>query len=222
MRDIDEIYDVFDGDPWPYGVEDKPADAGSARHLSAGSASDRRKSPCRWKISSSRITRTGAIPAAVRRYPGHRHDGAISHEQSRQDHQGSRHRQPHPGASEDVVDAYGHVSVRHPDNPNHFFLVALARARSWSSPTTSSSSASTASRCARRSARSIWSASSMPRSSRRAPRSMRSCMPMPRTSCRSASRRRRRCARSSIPAASSARTCRCGTSPTSSATPISW
>jgi ribulose-5-phosphate 4-epimerase/fuculose-1-phosphate aldolase len=25
-------------------------------------------------------------------------------------------------AKEDVVDAYGHVSVRHPDNPKHFFL----------------------------------------------------------------------------------------------------
>jgi HCOMODA/2-hydroxy-3-carboxy-muconic semialdehyde decarboxylase len=25
-------------------------------------------------------------------------------------------------AKEDVVDAYGHVSVRHPDKPNHFFL----------------------------------------------------------------------------------------------------
>ncbi len=25
-------------------------------------------------------------------------------------------------ANEDIVDAYGHVSVRHPDNPNHFFL----------------------------------------------------------------------------------------------------
>ena len=25
-------------------------------------------------------------------------------------------------AKEDVVDAYGHVSVRHPDNPRHFFL----------------------------------------------------------------------------------------------------
>jgi ribulose-5-phosphate 4-epimerase/fuculose-1-phosphate aldolase len=25
-------------------------------------------------------------------------------------------------AKEDVVDAYGHVSIRHPDNPNHFFL----------------------------------------------------------------------------------------------------
>ena len=25
-------------------------------------------------------------------------------------------------AKEDVVDAYGHVSVRHPDNPRHFFI----------------------------------------------------------------------------------------------------
>ena len=25
-------------------------------------------------------------------------------------------------AKEDVVDAYGHVSIRHPDNPNHFFI----------------------------------------------------------------------------------------------------
>ena len=25
-------------------------------------------------------------------------------------------------AREDVVDAYGHVSVRHPDNPNHFLI----------------------------------------------------------------------------------------------------
>ena len=25
-------------------------------------------------------------------------------------------------AKEDVVDAYGHVSVRNPDNPKHFFL----------------------------------------------------------------------------------------------------
>src|ERR1700720_389947 len=23
---------------------------------------------------------------------------------------------------EDVVDAYGHISIRHPDNPKHFFL----------------------------------------------------------------------------------------------------
>src|SRR5215813_8858888 len=25
-------------------------------------------------------------------------------------------------AQEDVVDAYGHVSIRHPDNPKHFFI----------------------------------------------------------------------------------------------------
>src|SRR5207247_6679732 len=25
-------------------------------------------------------------------------------------------------AREEVVDAYGHISIRHPDNPKHFFL----------------------------------------------------------------------------------------------------
>ena len=25
-------------------------------------------------------------------------------------------------AKEDVVDAYGHISIRHPDNPKHFFI----------------------------------------------------------------------------------------------------
>src|ERR1043165_3342534 len=25
-------------------------------------------------------------------------------------------------SNEDVVDAYGHISVRHPDNPKHFFM----------------------------------------------------------------------------------------------------
>jgi len=25
-------------------------------------------------------------------------------------------------AKEEVVDAYGHVSIRHPDNPNHFLI----------------------------------------------------------------------------------------------------
>src|SRR5262245_65868630 len=25
-------------------------------------------------------------------------------------------------AREEVVDAYGHISIRHPDNPEHFFL----------------------------------------------------------------------------------------------------
>ncbi|HEY2244885.1 MAG TPA: hypothetical protein VGH47_11815 [Xanthobacteraceae bacterium] len=25
-------------------------------------------------------------------------------------------------ANEDVVDAYGHISVRHPDNPKRFFM----------------------------------------------------------------------------------------------------
>jgi len=40
---------------------------------------------------------------------------------------------------EEVVDAYGHVSVRHPDNPNRF-LIARSLARSWWAPKTSSGS----------------------------------------------------------------------------------
>ena len=42
-------------------------------------------------------------------------------------------------AREEVVDAYGHVSVRHPDNPNRF-LIARSLARSWWAPKTSSGS----------------------------------------------------------------------------------
>ena len=42
-------------------------------------------------------------------------------------------------AREEVVDAYGHVSVRHPDNSNRF-LIARSLARSWWAPETSSNS----------------------------------------------------------------------------------
>jgi hypothetical protein len=42
-------------------------------------------------------------------------------------------------AREDVVDAYGCVSFRYPDNPNHFRSAAHSH-RSWSVPKTSSSS----------------------------------------------------------------------------------
>ena len=42
-----------------------------------------------------------------------------------------------------AVDAYGHVSVRHPTEPARF-LLARSRARSWSNSTTSWSSSSTA------------------------------------------------------------------------------
>ena len=54
MRDIDEIYDVFGGDPWPYGVEQNRPTLEALvtylhdQHLIAGAV--------RWTISSSRIT----------------------------------------------------------------------------------------------------------------------------------------------------------------------
>jgi HCOMODA/2-hydroxy-3-carboxy-muconic semialdehyde decarboxylase len=34
-------------------------------------------------------------------------------------------------AKEDVVDAYGHVSVRHPDKPDRFSLSPARLPRSW-------------------------------------------------------------------------------------------
>ena len=39
-------------------------------------------------------------------------------------------------ANEGVLDAFGHVSMRHPDNPETLFPVALARARTGRRPTT--------------------------------------------------------------------------------------
>ena len=35
-------------------------------------------------------------------------------------------------AKEEVVDAYGHVSVRHPNNPNHFLIARSPRRRGGS------------------------------------------------------------------------------------------
>src|SRR6478752_6598501 len=97
-------------------------------------------------------------------------------------------------AREEVVDAYGHVSIRNPDNPKHFFL-----------------SRSVSPELVERDDIVELGLDGQP---------VRDEMRTPKTSCRSASRRRRLCVRSSIPAASSAPTCRSGTSPTSSATPI--
>jgi HCOMODA/2-hydroxy-3-carboxy-muconic semialdehyde decarboxylase len=42
-------------------------------------------------------------------------------------------------AREEVVDAYGHVSVRHPNNP-YRFLIARRSRRNWCVPKTSSNS----------------------------------------------------------------------------------
>ena len=35
-------------------------------------------------------------------------------------------------AREDVVDAFGHISVRHPANPDHYLMArSLGRSRKW-------------------------------------------------------------------------------------------
>ena len=167
MRDIDEIYEFFDGDPWPYGVEPNRPTLEAFVHLSHRPVVDRRTGSGGRSLRSDRTE--PCEPSAVLRIKNTLKPGPLNHEQSRHRHQGSRHRQPHPRASEEVVDAYGHVSIRNPDNPEALLPVALGRRPNWSSATTSSNSASTASRCATRSARSISSASSMPPSTKRGP-----------------------------------------------------
>ena len=42
MRDIDEIHEIFDGDPWPYGVEPNRPTLEAFVHLSHRSVVDRR------------------------------------------------------------------------------------------------------------------------------------------------------------------------------------
>ena len=87
-------------------------------------------------------------------------------------------------SNEDVVDAYGHISVRHPDNPKRFFMSRsrapelverhdLIEFDQEGEPINDKR-------------RLISSASSMRRSSRRGPTSWRWCTRMPKTRCRSA------------------------------------
>ena len=41
MRDIDEIHEIFDGDPWPYGLEPNRPTLEAFVHLSGRSVVDR-------------------------------------------------------------------------------------------------------------------------------------------------------------------------------------
>src|ERR1700747_3014494 len=100
-------------------------------------------------------------------------------------------------AREEVVDAYGHISVRHPDNPNRF-LIARSLAPELVGPEDSSSSTWTLNRCVMKGAAFILSASFMRRSSRRGRTSWLSSMPMPRTRCPSALPRGHSCGREYI------------------------
>ena len=124
-------------------------------------------------------------------------------------------------AKEDVVDAYGHVSIRHPQQARPLSAVALAqpgvRHPRRHHRVQARRHAGRATR-----ARPISSASSTARSTRRGRTSTPWSIRTPRTSCRSASPRRR-CAASRTWRATWARMCRCGISPTNSATrPICW
>jgi ribulose-5-phosphate 4-epimerase/fuculose-1-phosphate aldolase len=121
-------------------------------------------------------------------------------------------------AREEVVDAYGHVSIRNPDNPKHFFL-----------------SRSVSPELVERDDIVELGLDGQPvRDEKRAlylERFIHAAIYEARPDIHSVvhahaedilpfgSRRRRRCVQSSIPAASSAPMCRYGISPTSSATP---
>src|SRR5712691_9758751 len=88
-------------------------------------------------------------------------------------------------AKEDVVDAYGHVSIRHPDNPNRF-LIARSLAPDLVGPEDIVELGLDGQPVGDESARSTSSASSTRRFSRRGPTSWPSSMPTPKTPCRSA------------------------------------
>ena len=66
-----------------------------------------------------------------------------------------------------VVDGFGHVSARHPTNPNHFLMSRSLAHRRLLPPTTSWSSISTETPWMRAAGRCFWSASSMAKSTRR-------------------------------------------------------
>jgi len=70
--------------------------------------------------------------------------------------------------NEDVVDAYGHVSVRHADDPGRY-LLARSLAPELVEAATSSNSRSTGRPPAKRNGRCISSASSTARSTRHGP-----------------------------------------------------
>jgi Class II Aldolase and Adducin N-terminal domain len=91
-------------------------------------------------------------------------------------------------ASEDVVDAYGHVSVRHPDSPNRF-LIARSLAPELVGPEDIVELDLDGSPSVTRTVAFISSASFMRRFSRRGQMSWPSSTLMPRTPCPSAFRR---------------------------------
>ena len=244
MRDIDEIYELFDGDPWPYGVEANRPTLGGIRHLSPGSIPDRRAGcggrsvradVLGFAFEHAPVSRSGRCqgkpvgppPLAGEggRSTSHPHDprddAATQHEHSRQiiaDLVVANRIL----AREDVVDAYGHVSIRHPDNPKHFFL-SRSRAPELverddiveldldGEPVREEKRALYLERFIH--AADPASAAGHP--------GRRACARRGHPAVRHRARRRR-CVPSFIPAASSERTCRCGISRTDSATPISW
>src|SRR4030095_4716423 len=85
----------------------QPADARSLRHLSHRPVADRRARSDRRSVRSDVLNQTHRITETMSNLDIVIKDLVIAH----------RIR-----AKEEVVDASGHISIRHPDNPKHFFL----------------------------------------------------------------------------------------------------
>src|SRR5262249_49286666 len=114
MRDIDEIYELFDGDPWPYGVEpNRPTLEAFVTYLTDQSLIaapvpvDDLFVPTYYGSHTSSFADNTWGHLAMSNLDTVIQDRVIANRIL---------------AREDVVDAYGHVSIRHPDNPKHFFL----------------------------------------------------------------------------------------------------
>ena len=116
-RDIDEIHEYFGGDPWPYGVEEnRPTLEALVQYLQDQHLTD-------WKptLEELFVPNYGATTTerATRLNPETARTSTMSNLDALIKDLVIANRIL---AKEDVVDAYGHVSVRHPDNPKHFFL----------------------------------------------------------------------------------------------------
>src|SRR5262249_14583579 len=184
MRDIDEIYELFDGDPWPYGIEpNRPTLEAFVTYLVDQSLIGAPVSV------DDLFVPTHYRPQLRMSYLGVSKLWAVSTPSFRSS--------SWPTASSRTRTWWMLTAISACAAPTtHGIFSSPARSHpSLSSATTSSSWASMGSRCGRRVVRSISNGSFTPPSTRRDPTSRRSCTRTRRRFCRSASRGRRRFAR---------------------------
>ena len=163
MREIDDIWEVFDGDPWPYGVEpNRPTLEALITYQQTLGLTDRPRQGRRSVRADLRLK-----PGQPRERRPQLQSFGIRTMSQLDDLLRDLVVANRILSNEDVVDAYGHISVRHPDNPKRFFM-----SRSLAPELVDKHDLIEFDQRASRSttsARPISSASSMPRSSRRGP-----------------------------------------------------